>query len=135
RIRVEDLVEGVDWSPAHAACRRLGHELVFPTSVVTGGSDRLPPVIARTLALALRYATSRHWGLILERIEDPFERWQKRRGKNVDESPRDAKLDRLEVDYRAAYEAEIAGILGGWRLSGSAATGVGVDCERENDEA
>ena len=57
RIRVEDLVEGVDWSPAHSACERLAHELVFPTSLVMVGQDRLPQVIARTLALALRYAT------------------------------------------------------------------------------
>jgi hypothetical protein len=114
RIRVEDLVEGVDWSPAHSACRRLGHELAFPTSLVAGGQDRLPQVIARTLALALRYATGRHWGLILERIEGPMERWERRAGKHADDATRAAKLDRLEADYLAAYEAEIAGILRGW---------------------
>jgi hypothetical protein len=111
RILLED---GVDWSPSASSCERHGNALTFPTSLVTQDGDRLRYVVARTFALALRFATRRHWGLIVAKIEDPLERWLKRRGKNADEASREAKLDRLEADYLAAYEAEIATIMRGW---------------------
>jgi hypothetical protein len=108
------LLDGIDWSGSSSTCEKLGNELIFPTSLVALDGDRLPHAVARTLALVLRHATRRHWVLIVAKIEGPLERWLKRRGKNADEANREAKLDRLEVDYLAAYEAEIAGILRGW---------------------
>jgi hypothetical protein len=118
-------------APPPPACDRLGHRLTFAVVPSDEPAGRLPQVIARTLALALRYATGRHWGLILERIEDPMERWERRAGKHADDAARAAKLDRLEADYLAAYEAEIAGILRGWGFDPRA---LGADQPgREND--
>jgi hypothetical protein len=43
-----------------------------------------------------------------------MERWERRAGKHAGDAARAAKFDRLEADYLAAYEAEVAGILRGW---------------------
>jgi hypothetical protein len=111
RIRV---VDGVDWSPSYSACERLGNELVFPTSLVTEHPDRLPCVIARTLALAVRYANGAHWGLYLRVVEDPMEAWEARHGAGATDAERDAQLGRLEKACLLEYEKDVRRILRGW---------------------
>src|SRR5262249_37809853 len=93
------VVDAGRWSPSSPTCDGLGRRLAFPASLLSERPDLLPAVVARTLALVLRYATRSHWSLLLERIEHPFERWQRRWGKNADEASSAAKLGRLEADY------------------------------------
>lgn len=57
-----------------------GTELTFPTSLVAGQPHLLQFEIARTLAQSYRLATSEHWSLILEVIEEPLERWESQQG-------------------------------------------------------
>jgi hypothetical protein len=102
------------WSPPFSTCDGLGHHLTFPTSLVTEHEALLPAVIARTLALALRYATRAHWALYLKVIDGPMDRWEARHGKRATDAARDARLGRLEGAYLRAYEEEVAQILRGW---------------------
>jgi hypothetical protein len=88
--------------------------LTFPASLVTEHEDLLPAVIARTLALALRYASRAHWALYLKVIDGPMDRWEARHGRRATDAARDARLGRLEESYLRAFEEEVAQILRGW---------------------
>jgi hypothetical protein len=102
------------WSPSSPTCDGLGHHLTFPTSLVTEHEDLLPAVIARTLAVALRYSTRAHWALYLKVIDGPMDRWEARHGKRATDAAREAALDRLEQAYLREYEAEVTRIVRGW---------------------
>ena len=110
-------------APSDPSCDLLGHRLTFAAPLVTERPHDLPLVIARALAEAHRFASRRHWGLILEEIEQPMLRWERRRGRKTD-ADREAKLDELEADYLSAYESEVADILRDW--------GVGPDVAGED---
>ena len=112
------LIRVVDgrWSPSFSTCDGLGHCLTFPASLMTEGQDLLPAVIARTLALALRYATRAHWALYLKVIDGPMDRWEARHGKRATDAGRAEHLGRLEEQYHRSYEAEVVRILRGWGI-------------------
>jgi hypothetical protein len=88
--------------------------LAFPTSLVTEDGGLLRAVIARTLAVALRYTTRAHWALYLKVIDGPMDRWEARHGKQATDAAREARLGKLEGAYLRAYEEEVAQILRGW---------------------
>src|SRR5262249_31882410 len=113
RIRI---VADVPWSPVDFRSDKLGTEFTFPLGLVAGHPDALPHAIARGLAGAPPHAARRHWGLALERIEEPLTRWERRMGKRVNDATRNAKIDQLEVAHRHAYEQEIAATLKVWGI-------------------
>jgi hypothetical protein len=120
-IRVVDSLPG---SPSPPVCDDFGTKLNFALSLVAEQPDRLPAAIGRALVEAYLFASRRHWALALELVEEPLERWERRRGKNIDDDARDAKIDRLEAAHRIAYEEEIAEVLARWGF------GQGVTPER-----
>jgi hypothetical protein len=113
RIRI---ATGVSWSASDSACKRFGAALTFPLALIAERPEQLSPVIARALAEVHRYATRRHWGLILDRIEDPLARWERWRGKRADDASREAKLDLLEKAYLREYEADLVRIVREWGI-------------------
>jgi hypothetical protein len=86
----------------------------FPIALVVEQPDRLPLVIARTLAQVHRFATRRHWRLVQEMIEEPLALWESQRGAEVSDAARDQKLDALEGEYVRRSEAELRELLGWW---------------------
>lgn len=108
------VVDGGRWSSSFPTCDHLGHRLTFPAALVTGHRELLPSVIARTLALVLRYATRAHWELYLVTVEEPMERWEARHGTKSADADRDAQVVRLEKAYLGKYEADLTRILHGW---------------------
>src|SRR5438128_715219 len=89
------LIEIVDvgpWSPAHEVCSRSGSVLNFPASLVATHSHLLPWEIAKALVQVYRYASRKHYGLILELIDEPLERWERQQGKKITDARRDKKL-------------------------------------------
>jgi hypothetical protein len=61
------------WSPAHEVCSRFGGVLNFPASLVATHAHLLPWEIAKALVQVYRYASRKHYGLILELIDEPLE--------------------------------------------------------------
>jgi hypothetical protein len=101
-------------SPSSPAWSNLGHELNFPAALVLEQPNGLAPVIARALAQVYRFASRRHWRLVLEAVEEPLALWEKQQGNEAGDAARDQKLDALEGEYLRRYEAELRELLGRW---------------------
>ena len=65
------ITDGEPRTEGTPCCDAFGAEFTFPLSLAVEHPDRLPLEIARALAVAWRYATRRHWRLVVEMIEDP----------------------------------------------------------------
>ncbi len=123
------LADGAPRADGAQPCDGLGAELTFPMSLAAEHPDRLPLEVARAVAAAWRYATRRHWRLVMEMIEDPLAAWEAGR-KRVTHAGRERKLDALEAAHLRACEAELAAVLRRWGFEDAAAGGR----ERENRE-
>lgn len=110
-IRI-DVGEGIQRGMVEC-CGRI---LSFPASLLEGDSHRLRSAIARTLAATYRFATREFWALYLSMVDEPLERWQRRRKKPVTDAENDRKALPLEMAYRVQVAASIDGILGRWGL-------------------
>jgi hypothetical protein len=120
--------------PPPPACDRLGHRLTFAVAPADEPAGRLPLLVAHALARVWMYATKRHWGLYLETVETPMERWEVRQGKKADDAARERKLGRLEETHRKVYEAELEQRLRAWGLDGPVPEDVRVDNQRGRNE-
>jgi hypothetical protein len=128
------VLDRVSCAPPPPACDRLGHRLTFAVAPADEPAGRLPPLIAHALARVWMYATKRHWGLYLETVETPMERWERRQGKKADDAARERKLDLLEAAHHMAYEAELDQRLRAWGFDGPVPEDVRVCGERGDDE-
>jgi hypothetical protein len=108
------LVAVPPWSLVPPRFASLGRELNFLLVEIEAKPDNLRSEIATALAQVLLIADRRHWALILEQIEEPIERWEKRQGTKLDDTKREAKLDKLEQAYLRASAKEIKQIVRGW---------------------
>lgn len=105
-----------DGRSTSAACERFGHELIFPAPLIEEHADRLPGEIIRVLAQVYRLATRAHDGLVLSMLEEPMDRWERRRGAKATDAGRDAKWAALEKAFLRRHDAETAQLLGRWGL-------------------
>jgi hypothetical protein len=127
------VVAGDSGSAPPPACDRLGHRLTFDAAAAVEQPDRLQLHIAHALAQVWMLATKRHWGLYLEIVETPMERWARRMGKRADAAARESKLDLLEAAHRKAYETELEQRLRAWGFDGRVPEDVRVDRARGRD--
>ncbi|HVS36437.1 MAG TPA: hypothetical protein VMS17_12800 [Gemmataceae bacterium] len=123
-IPVIQLASTVPPSHGNSYCNKLGAEFAFPLSLAAERADRLRREIARALAVAWRYATRRHWRLILEQIEEPLASWEAEQKRSA--SARGRKLHTLEKNYLRAHQADLEAVLRRWGFEDAAAS------EREN---
>jgi hypothetical protein len=118
-------------------CRKFGFELRFPAGQVLGPPEGLSREIALALVETFRYATRQHSALALSMLEEPIERWERRRQCKATEEEYDRKWAALLKPYRRAYEQEVAEILGRWGLGDGAVDqhAASGGCKRANKEA
>lgn len=102
----------------HEGVESFGRVLSFPASLTKGDPQVLQSIIGRALAIAYRFATREHWGLLLSVVDEPLERWQRRQKRPVSDALVDRKAKPLEQAYRAQVAAAIDGVLGRWGLTG-----------------
>jgi hypothetical protein len=117
-----------------AACENLGNRLCFTVPSAVEHPDRLPRLIAHTMAQVYLFATRKHWSLALEMIEEPLADWERRQSKKADGAARERKLDLLEAAHRQAYEAELEQRLRSWGFDGPALEEACVNGERGRGE-
>ena len=108
------LVEGDVSSPSFRSCDMCGYQLDFPISLVLGQPQHLYRQIARTLAQVFLFVNRRHWKLMNDLVETPYERWEHEKGSRATEAACDKKWDALLAEYTRACEPELAQILHGW---------------------
>jgi hypothetical protein len=128
------VLDRVSCGPPPPACDRLGHRLTFAVAPADAPAGRLPLLVANALARVWMYATKRHWGLYLEIVETPMERWERRQGKKADDAARERKLNLLEAAHRRAYEAELEQRLRAWGFDGPFPEDVRLDNKRGRNE-
>jgi hypothetical protein len=92
----------------------FGYQLDFPVSLVLGQPQHLYRQIARALAEVFLYVNRRHWKLMNDLVETPFEDWERQQGSKVTEAACEKKWDKLLAEYTRACDPELAQILHGW---------------------
>jgi hypothetical protein len=107
------------WSrnPQPPVCELLGHQVQFQTDYIAHQTASLPLEIGRFLLQIHRFATCRHWQLVVEKIERPFASWIAGEGAGASHRARQQKLDELERDFTQAHEAAVAQQLQAWLCS------------------
>lgn len=95
----------------------FGRVLSFPSSLTKGEPQFLQSTIGRALAIAYRFATREHWGLLLSVVDEPLERWQQRQKRPVSDALVDRKAKPLEREYLKQVETALDGILCRWGLN------------------
>ncbi len=94
-------------------CEYQGFVLRFPRCFVTGPTERLAFIIARTLVLAYSFASREHWQLMLDVIEDPWERWEAQHA-DASEAAADRKYDQLMKTYQRKSAAALEKVMRRW---------------------
>jgi hypothetical protein len=91
-------------------------QLTFSAALVLDQPERLPLVIAHTLAVVHLFATRQYTSLLLEKFYGPLESWEQERGGDFTDAEYDAIQDTLGEEYQRAYEAEIMELLRRWNF-------------------
>jgi hypothetical protein len=128
------LVEGDVSSPSFRSCDMFGYQLDFPVSLVLGQPQHLYRQIARALAEVFLFVNRRHWKLMNDLVDTPYERWEREKGSRATEAACEKKWDELLAEYTRASDAEAAKILDGWgekalQPAGGAAVNGRGNCE------
>jgi hypothetical protein len=101
-------------SSSQVSFDKLGHEVNFPALLVVGRRSVCMRAIAQALADTHRVMSGQHWNLLVEMMDKPLERWERKEGVGATDAVRDEMIDALEEEYLRAYKAQVSAILWNW---------------------
>lgn len=108
------LIDAGSCSSAQLRIKTAGYELNFPATLVAEQPASLSFTIVRVVAVVYRYATGEHWGLVIEMVEQPMDRWERRRKGNFTDEEAELKHATLERQFIRRHEEAIAEVLSRW---------------------